>query len=135
MNLDGQMEAELEIDFADTIPREQIKFSIQIEETRGCKIARDGDSVSSVVSFTVFPPQTIPDGCGYVEFCQDSYSVQPHQVKKRIRLRRRGSIGRKKRVEIFTRDLTGLLRFTSYREKNLKFFFITFSTFSQLWIA
>ena len=65
-----------------------------------------------MVLFTILPPQSIPDGCGYVEFCQDSYSVQSHQVKKRIRLRRRGSIGRKKRVEIFTRDLTGLLKFS-----------------------
>ena len=105
---DGVQSVDVEIYFADKIPHETMGFYIEIEEVRGCYLPGPGPcDLSASTSFKLHPPLDIPDGCGYVEFCRATYTVQPLQQKQRVRLRRRGSVGRKKRVEIFTRDLTG----------------------------
>ena len=61
----------------------------------------------TVCKFTVKRPGSIPDGKGYIEFVKSSYSVQSDQSHAKVRLRRRGSYGRIKKTEIFTRDLSG----------------------------
>ena len=61
----------------------------------------------TVCKFTVKRPGSIPDGKGYIEFVKSSYSVQSDQTHAKVRLRRRGSYGRIKKTEIFTRDLSG----------------------------
>ena len=61
----------------------------------------------TVCKFTVKCPGSIPDGKGYIEFVKSSYSVQSNQTHAKVRLRRRGSYGRIKKTEIFTRDLSG----------------------------
>ena len=43
---------------------------------------------------------------GFVEFVKDKYSVETNQTKARVLLRRRGSFGRVKKAQIFTRDLS-----------------------------
>ena len=95
-----------------------MEFSIEIDEVRGCSLPSVLSVLASHTSFKLHPPIDIPDGCGYVEFCRATYTVQPLQQKQRIRLRRRGSVGRKKRVEIFTRDLTG--EFVSKNSQKIK---------------
>ena len=56
------------------------------------------------LTITVSPPQTIQKGFGYVEFVKKEYFVEETKNKVKVRLRRRGSIGRVKTAEIYTRD-------------------------------
>ena len=60
--------------------------------------------MSTFAHFTISPPEAIPHGMGYIEFIKSSYEVHTNQNKVKLRIRRRGSFGREKKVEIFTRD-------------------------------
>ena len=101
---DGQTQAELEIDFAQYVMKTVMQFRLEVDDVRGCRLSSDLFTTTNIV---VSPPQEIKEGNGYVEFINSSYTVEPNQQRARIRLRRRGSYGRIKRAEIFTRDLTG----------------------------
>ena len=100
---DGEVHSELEIDFEPYVLKKIMKFSITVEDTRGCCLSSE---LHSMIFFTVNPPENIPKGMGFVEFVKDKYSVETNQTKARILLRRRGSFGRVKKAQIFTRDLS-----------------------------
>ena len=102
---DGEVHSELEIDFEHYVLTTVMSYTVTILDVRGCSICTT-EQMHSTISFTVTPPENIPAGLGYVEFVRDNYQVEPNQSKARIRLRRRGSFGRIKKAEIFTRDLS-----------------------------
>ena len=66
-------------------------------------------SVSSSISercmkIIVKPPLAVKKGYGFVEFVKKEYFVEESRNRVKVRLRRRGSIGRVKTAEIYTRD-------------------------------
>jgi len=77
-------------------------FTLKILETQNCILSRGG--LNSEISVTVYPPDSVPEGHGYIEFVKREYQVAPSSNRIQLRLRRRGSFGRKKESEIFTRD-------------------------------
>ena len=100
---DGEVYSELEIDFEPYVLTKIMKFMVTVEDTRGCQVSAD---LHSTIFFSVNPPEDIPKGQGFVEFVKDKYNVETNQSKARVLLRRRGSFGRIKKAQIFTRDLS-----------------------------
>ena len=92
-----------------------MRFSIELVDARGCSIRQQPTSngISATIEyfskcfFTVAKRGSLNLAEGYVEFLHDSYSVLPNQTHARVRIRRRGGLGKKKIAEIFTRDMTG----------------------------
>ena len=56
------------------------------------------------MKIVVKPPLAIKKGYGFVEFVKKEYFVEESRNRVKVRLRRRGSIGRVKKAEIYTRD-------------------------------
>ena len=54
---DGEVHSELEIDFEPYVLKKIMKFSITVEDTRGCCLSSE---LHSMIFFTVNPPENIP---------------------------------------------------------------------------
>lgn len=77
-------------------------FVLQITEVQGCIIS--SSLLNGKIPITVNPADSVPEGHGYIEFVKQEYQVPASNNRIKLRLRRRGSFGRKKESEIFTRD-------------------------------
>ena len=91
-----------------------MRFSIELVDARGCSIKQPSTDLSVTIEyfsrcfFTVAKPGSINLAEGIVEFLHTSYSIPSNQTHARVRIRRRGGLGKKKSAEIFTRDGTGI---------------------------